>query len=158
MVYEYPPDSSQDFTLLLKYKGDENCYAFNGENYIEGTDFRMESRKITRGQYTVNLTVVGENVKRSGSYYIYNSGSMFSDITINPLLNLCLWFPIAVPTVYRIFGFIAYAHSIMTQVASWRPLRPIYNTLKELLKTSKTLYNNLFHSCGPRTNAEILRY
>lgn len=83
-----PPNSSQAFALLLKYRGEENCYAFNGENYIEGfqkrTYFRMESRRISQGEYVANLTVVGDNVRGSGSYYIYNSGPMFSDVTITP--------------------------------------------------------------------------
>jgi hypothetical protein len=81
-----PPSTSQAFTLLLKHKGEEYCYAFNGENYIEGfnTDLRVESRKINKGQYVANLTVLGDNVKSSGSYYIYNEGPELTDVTITP--------------------------------------------------------------------------
>ena len=81
-----PPNTSQAFTLLLKHKGEEYCYAFNGENYIEGfnNDLRVESRKINKGQYVANLAVLGGNVKSSASYYIYNEGIELTDVVITP--------------------------------------------------------------------------
>jgi hypothetical protein len=33
-----PPKSEKSFALLMKYKGEGECYAFNGENYIKGLE------------------------------------------------------------------------------------------------------------------------
>jgi hypothetical protein len=58
-----PPNTSKAFVLLLKYRDEEHCYAFNGQNYTEGfqnqTDLRVESRKIN------NMTVSSSGIRHS---------------------------------------------------------------------------------------------
>jgi hypothetical protein len=81
---DIPSNSSQSFALLLKYKRESECYAFSGENYVEGyiqgTDLGMAKRKMPKGQYTASVMIKGDNVENSAVFRIRNEGPNFLDV------------------------------------------------------------------------------
>ena len=81
-----PPESSKSFALLLKYRQESDCYAFNAENYVIGfennTDLRVESRKMAQGDYSARVSIRGDNVKASTKFFIKNKGPDFLDLFV----------------------------------------------------------------------------
>ena len=87
---DIPPKSSKSFSLLLKYKHEADCYAFNAQNYIDGfpADLRVEDRKMPQGSYISKITVKGDNAEASTKFLVRNSGPEFLDLFI---LKMKIW-------------------------------------------------------------------
>ena len=80
-----PSRSEKSFALLLKYRGESGCYAFNGQNYtIINNDLKVQSRLMDRGEYIAKIIVTADNAKIEGSYYIYIVGINLADVHIVP--------------------------------------------------------------------------
>jgi hypothetical protein len=81
---DIPPKSSQLFDLLMKDPGENYCYVFNGENYVEANNLKMESRKLSQGQYIADVKLTGDNVDLKSSFLISNRGPRIRDLSILP--------------------------------------------------------------------------
>ena len=76
------PADEQPFCIVMKYDGQDECYAFNASSYLY-LDHKNPAWKLGLGRYKIHLTLNGSNVHREFDFILENKGKLLSDISIS---------------------------------------------------------------------------
>jgi hypothetical protein len=73
--------SSDSFSFLMKYEGENECYGFSPWSY-EHRELRNPAWQLGIGNYLIDVLVKGGNVEKRARYYLSNMGTLFTDIRL----------------------------------------------------------------------------
>lgn len=76
------PADEQPFCIVIKYNGEDECYAFNASSYLY-PGHKNPAWKVGLGRYKIHLTLNGSNVHREFDFMLENKGKLLSDISIS---------------------------------------------------------------------------
>lgn len=77
-------NEEEAFCILMKYDGEDDCYAFNGFSYLV-QDLKRTGWKLGLGEYLVEIEFNSSNAHKKILLMINNHGNKVTDITINKI-------------------------------------------------------------------------
>jgi len=75
------PNDEESFCILMKYDGENECYAFNGFSYLH-PDLKNPNWKLGLGEYQIHLELHASNSHKKFTFTLKNEGKKLSDISI----------------------------------------------------------------------------
>jgi hypothetical protein len=77
------PNSSETFCFLIKYAGEEECYGFNANNFIDGFPMlRVNDRILALGEFIITCNVTTEKTDAEMNLLVTNGERTHADVTI----------------------------------------------------------------------------
>ncbi len=71
---DIPSNEYADLAVAFKYAGEERCYGFNNENYLQ-PEFRLQDREFVQGRYTVTVRVLAGGIDCTKVFELRNEGT-----------------------------------------------------------------------------------
>jgi hypothetical protein len=73
---DVPVDDKEVFPVVARFDDDEECYGFNNESFHSSPPWRNPDRRLPKGQYLVDLTILSSGQKVSKTFTLLNEGSL----------------------------------------------------------------------------------
>lgn len=86
-VLNIRPKIPESFCIIMKYSGENECYAFSAWSYIKGyaKGLKVDNWKLNKGKYIAEVEIKGGNLSKTEKFLINNSGNKILDIDIRKL-------------------------------------------------------------------------
>jgi hypothetical protein len=80
---DVPAGEPEVFPVVARFDDDEDCYGFNNESFRSSPRWRIPDRKLPKGQYLVDVTLLSSGQKVSKTFTLLNEGSL-SEFRLEP--------------------------------------------------------------------------
>lgn len=78
------PHDEESFCIVMKYVGEDECYAFNGSSYLYPR-LKNPAWKLDKGNYLIKVDLHSSNCHETYYFKLINSGNKLSDISIKKI-------------------------------------------------------------------------